>query len=120
MAFLKTILKFFTGDVIGRVFDVVDKNIESKTDREKMKSDVVQTWLRNRVGMPWYVDFCFIGPLAIYWGFILVYSMIWHSNGLWPQTWDIAALPAPLDQWAGWIILSRFGAGMVQNYLARK
>ncbi|PCI53452.1 MAG: hypothetical protein COB36_12355 [Alphaproteobacteria bacterium] len=118
--FLGTIIKFFTGDVIGRVFDVVNKNIESKTDREKLKADVVKTWLQNRTSMPWYVDFCFIGPLGFYWAFVIIYSMFWHQNGMWPQTWDIAALPYPLDKWAGWIVASRFGIAAVQHFVARK
>lgn len=116
----KALFKFLTGDIIGRAFDVIDKKVESERDREKMKSDVVQTWLRNRVAMPWFVDFCFIGPLALWWASVCVYSILWHSGGPFPQGWDIAALPAPMDEWAGWIIGSRFGLAVVQHFVGRK
>jgi len=113
------IIKFLTGDVIGRAFDVIDRKIDADTDKERLKADVVKTWLQNRVSLPWYVDFCFIGPLAVWWSAICIYSILWHSNGPFPQTWDIAALPPPLDEWAGWIILSRFGVGVVEKFTRR-
>lgn len=119
MSIIREIISFFTGDVIGRVFDVIDRKIGAESDRERLKADVVKTWLQNRVSMPWYVDFCFIGPLAIWWGAICLYSLLWHQSGPFPQAWDIAALPAPLDEWAGWIILSRFGVGVVQSFVRR-
>jgi hypothetical protein len=115
-----SIWKFLTGDIVGRAFDVIDKKVQNDADKEKLKADVVQTWLQNRITMPWFVDFAFIGPLAIWWGTICIYSILWHSGGPFPQSWDIAALPPPLDEWAGWIILSRFGVGLVQNYVKRK
>jgi hypothetical protein len=119
LAIGKAILGLFTGNLVERAFDVIDRKIVSQSDRERLKADVVKTWLQNRVAMPWYVDFCFIGPLALWWGAICVYSILWHQNGPFPQSWDIAALPAPLDDWAGWIVLSRFGVGVVTGYLKR-
>ena len=113
------IINFFTGNVVQRAFDVIDKKIDAESDRERLKADVVETWLQNRVAMPWYVDFCFIGPLALWWGVICIYNILWHANGIWPQSWTIAALPDPLDEWAGWIVLSRFGVGVVQSFVRR-
>lgn len=120
LGFLSFFGKLLSGDVIGRAFDVIDKKVAAETDRERLKADVLQTWLKNRTVMPWYVDFCFIGPLAVWWASVILYSIFWCQKCAFAQSWSIAALPAPLDQWAGWIILSRFGAGMVQQYMARK
>ena len=114
--FFAWLAKLFTGDVVGRVFTTIDKKIESETDRERLKADVTKTWLQNRMTLPWWLDACFIVPLGLWWASILVYSMFFHTNGIFPQTWDIAALPSPLDDWAGWIIMSRFGAGIVGRF----
>jgi len=37
------ILNFLTGNVVGRVFDTIDKKVESETDKEKLKADVLKT-----------------------------------------------------------------------------
>ena len=53
----------------------------------------------------------FAAPLALWFCSVVVYSVFWHQNGPFPQDWDIAALPQPLDTWAGWIITFIFGVG---------
>jgi hypothetical protein len=54
-------------------------------------------------------------PLAIWWGAVILYSILWCSRCAYPQTWVIAALPAPLDEWAGLIVMSIFGViGLTQ------
>lgn len=117
--FLAWLGNFLTGNLVGRVFDTIDKKVESEADREKLKADVMRTWLQNRVSLPWYVDALFIAPLAFWWASIIVYSMIWCSNCAFPQGWSIAALPDPLNEWAGWIIMSRFGVGAVSQFVRR-
>lgn len=117
MGFLVWLAKLFTGDIVGRAFDVIDKKIEGENDRERLKAEVTQTWLRNRMHLPWWLDAVFIVPLGLWWVSIIIYSILFHVNGPFPVSWDIAALPAPLDQWAGWIILSRFGAGIVGKFV---
>ena len=115
----KAVLNFFTGGIVGRLFDTTDRKVAAESDKERLKADVLQTWLRNRVAMPWFVDFAFIGPLAFWWGAVCVYSVFFHAGGPFPQTWDIAALPHPLDQWAGWIIGARFAPALITQFLKR-
>jgi len=116
MGFFAWLAKFLTGGILGRVFDTIDKKVKSETDRERLKAEVTQTWLKNRVVLPWWLDAFFIAPLGFWWASILIYSVFFHQNGMFPQTWDIAALPSPLNDWAGWIVLSRFGAGIVGRF----
>lgn len=108
-----------TGGVLGRAFDTIDKKIASDTDKEKLKADVAITWLQNRMVLPWWLDACFILPLGLYWAFVLYYSAFLCMDCMNPQDWTIAALPSPLDDWAGWIVMSRFGAGVVQGFVKR-
>ena len=51
----------------------------------------------------------FAVPLACWFGAVIVYSIFWCAGCAYPQDWTIAALPPPLDDWAGGIIVSIFG-----------
>ena len=67
-------------------------------------------FLMHGFGLCWMgLMMLFAVPLAFWWGAVLVYSVLWCRACAYPQTWSIAALPAPLDQWAGLIVLSIFG-----------
>jgi len=43
------------------------------------------------------------------------YSVLWCADCAYPQPWTIAALPPPLDAWAGAIVLSIFGIAVLQR-----
>lgn len=105
--------KLLTGDVLGRAFDVVDKKIESETDREKIKGDIIKTHYQTRGAWMeaggFFLMLAFALPLAFWFGSVVVYSVFWCETCMYPKPWVIAALPAPLDQWAGIIIVSIFG-----------
>ncbi len=51
----------------------------------------------------------FAVPLAIWWAAVLIYSVLWCAGCAYPQDWTIAALPPPLDDWAGLIVMAIFG-----------
>ncbi len=114
------IAKLLTGDVLGRAFDVVDAKIESETDREKIKGDIIKTHYRNRgawmeAGGFWLM-LAFAVPLAFWFGSVVLYSVFWCADCAYPQPWTIAALPPPLDDWAGGIIISIFGVVGVTKF----
>lgn len=110
---IRAVLGWLSGGVLDRVFQTVDKQIEAQTDRETLKAEIIKEHMRTRAdymraGGLWLM-MLFAVPLAFWWGAVLVYSVLWCRACAYPQTWSIAALPAPLDQWAGLIVLSIFG-----------
>ena len=115
----RAILGWLSGGVLDRVFETVDKQIEAKTDREALKAQVIMEHMRTRpdfmkAGGFWLM-LLFALPLAIWWGAVILYSILWCARCAYPQPWTIAALPAPLDQWAGLIVMSIFGViGLTQ------
>ncbi len=98
---------------LSRVMDTVDKRIQADTDKEKIKGDLLREYYRTRAdwmrsGGIW-LTLLFALPLAFWFASVVVYSVLWCQGCAYPQQWTIAALPAPLDEWAGAIILSIFG-----------
>lgn len=110
---LAFLAKFLTGGILDRVLDSVDRKIKNETDREKIKGDVVRSYYENRAGFMraggFVLMLLFAVPLAFWFASVVIYSVFWCAGCAYPQAWSIAALPAPLDQWAGGIIVSIFG-----------
>lgn len=61
----------------------------------------------------------FAVPLAFWFSAVVVYSVLWCQGCAYPQAWSIAALPAPLSEWAGVIIVSIFGVVGADRVLKR-
>lgn len=109
---LAFITKIFGGGLLDRVLDTVDRKVQSETDRDKIKGDIIQTHLATRpdfmrAGGFWLM-LIYALPLGFWFASVIGYSVFWCQGCAYPQTWTIAALPAPLDEWAGWIIVSIF------------
>lgn len=109
---LQILMGFFKGP-IGRAFDLAEKNIEAKTDREALKADIIKSHYENRASYMrsggFFLMLAFAGPLALWFASVVVYSILWCQGCAYPQEWTIAALPPPLDEWAGIMIVSIFG-----------
>ncbi len=110
---IRALFGWLSGGVLDRILRTVDNKIEAQTDREKIKSDIIREHYRTRgdwmrSGGFWLM-LAFAAPLAAWWAAVLVYSVLWCTGCVYPQPWSIAALPAPLDEWAGLIVLSIFG-----------
>jgi hypothetical protein len=105
--------RLFGTGFLGRVMDTVDRHVAADTDRERIKADLIAEHLRTRsdwmrAGGFWLM-LIFAVPLALWWAAVILYSILWCQGCAWPQPWTIAALPSPLDQWAGVIVVSIFG-----------
>ena len=105
--------RLFGSGVLDRVLSSVDKHVEAQSDRERIKADLLAEHLRTRgdfmrSGGIWLM-LPFVVPLALWFAAVCIYSMLWCARCAYPQEWTIAALPAPLDEWAGLIVISIFG-----------
>lgn len=107
------ILSWLSGGALDRIMRTVDARIAAETDREKLKADLILEYYRTRADFMraggFWLMLIFAAPLAVWWGAVILYSILWCRACVWPQTWSIAALPAPLDAWAGAIVLAIFG-----------
>ena len=110
---LGVILKWLTAGPLDRILDTVDKKVQSETDREKIKGDIIKAHLSTRASYMaaggFWLMLAFAGPLALWFASVVVYSILWCQGCAYPQEWTIAALPPPLDEWAGIMIVSIFG-----------
>lgn len=107
------IARIFGSGLLDRVLSTVDKHVESQTDRERIKADLMAEHLRTRAdfmraGGLWLM-IPFVAPLALWFASVCIYSIFWCARCAYPQEWTIAALPAPLVEWAGLIVISIFG-----------
>ena len=105
--------KLFGCCLLDLALDTIDRKVQSETDREKLKADVLRTHLTTRpdfmrAGGLWLM-LLFAVPLAFWFAAVVIYSVLWCQGCAYPQAWSIAALPPPLDGYAGMIVLSIFG-----------
>lgn len=123
MAVLKLAFGWLTGGTLDRILSSVDSRVNNETERERVKADLVAEYMRAQVsiltGRGWWFPVLFIAPLGFWFSAVCVYSVVWCAGCAFPQTWTIAALPRPLDEWAGLIIGSLFLAKTGEAIVAR-
>ena len=117
------IFKWLGSGVLDRILDTVDRRMAQETDREQVKSEIIKEAYRTRADYMnaggFWLMLAFAAPLALWFAAVCVYSVLWCQGCAYPQDWTIAALPAPLDEWAGFIVVSIFGV-MGVSKLGRK
>lgn len=110
---IRAALRWLTGGILDRVLDTVDRRVQATTDREMIKSEIIKEHYRTRADFMraggFWLMLIFAAPLAFWWAAVILYSVLWCRGCIWPQAWTIAALPAPLDEWAGLIVMAIFG-----------
>lgn len=114
------LINLLSGGLLGRVLDTVDRKIGADTDREKLKADIIREHYRTRAdwmraGGVWLM-WIFAGPLAVWFGMVIYDSAFGCADCVWPNDWTVAALPAPIDEWAGMIIVAIFGVLGVSRF----
>lgn len=107
------LLSFIFSGPLDRVLRTVDKRIEAQTDREALKAEIIKTHYTTRADFMraggFWLMLLFAVPLAFWFAAVCIYSVFFCAGCAYPQDWTIAALPAPLNDWAGLIIMAIFG-----------
>lgn len=99
------IISMFTGGSLEKILDTINRKMDNEVQREEIKAEVTKKWVEAQaqllVGRTWWFQLFFVIPLGVWWTAVILDSIFgWEHN--------IAALPSPLDEWAGWIISALF------------
>lgn len=116
---MRWLINLVGGGLLDRVLDSVDRSMDAQTDKERLKADIIRTHYETRPGFMkaggFVLMLLFAVPLAMWFSAVLIYSVFWCQGCAYPQPWSIAALPPPLNDWAGGIVLAIFGVIGVQG-----
>lgn len=108
---IKLLLSFIRGP-LDRLLSTVDRKIDSTTERERIKAETVEAYVAAQAkvltGPGWWFPILFLIPAGFWFASVCLYSVFWCRGCAYPQTWTIAALPAPLSDWMGAIVGSLF------------
>lgn len=99
---LTKIFGMFTGGGLEKILDVIEHKMDDSTRKEEIKAEVTKTWINAQanllVGRTWWFQLLFLVPLGIWWTAVILDSVFTF------QSWSVAALPSPLDDWAASMI----------------
>ena len=88
------------------------KRAETEVEKEKVRAEAQKNKDTARVALlskgGWWFQLFYIIPLGMWFAGVIIYSGLWCQDCIYPQPWTIAELPAPLDEWAGYIIAYLF------------
>lgn len=118
------ILGWFTSSgALNRIFQTIDNAVSNETTREQVKADLAKGYLTAQVsllaGRGWWFPLLFLIPAGIWFASVCLYSVLFCKSCVFPQTWTIAALPHPLDEWMGWIVGSLFVGKVGEQIISR-
>lgn len=112
LALLKLAFGWLTGGTLDRIMRTVETKIDNETERERIKTEAVKTYVSAQVSIAnsrqWWFPLLFLIPAGVWFAAVCIYSVLWCRGCAFPQDWSIAALPGPLDEWMGWIVGSLF------------
>lgn len=114
------VLKLLSGPLVDRVVGYLETRAKLEGNRDKLRAEIEIETIRQgvqiaaimasaetaryQVGWYWLFVGIFIVPLALWWAAVIL-------DSIFRFTWDVAALPAPLDEWAGTMIAWLFLIG---------
>ena len=130
---LGLVLRFASSGLLDKVLGALQARADSQVERERIDASVaiahVQAELARRQAQRdvliaeqghWVTRFmrpAFAYPLAVYYAAVI-------ADSLFHFTWNVAALPAPIGDWSGWIIsaifLSESGERITRTIVGRK
>ncbi len=95
-----------TGGSLDKILDTINSKMDNEVLKEQIKADVTKKWVDAQasllVGRTWWFQLFFVIPMAIHWAALNFVS----AFPMWG--WTVHALPAPFDQFQGWIISALF------------
>lgn len=107
----------FTGGSLKSLLDTIEKGLDDEVKKEELKSEVTKTWINAQasllVGRTWWFQLFFVLPLGFHWACLNWVSAVPHWG------WTVHPLPAPFDEWAGWIISALFLADVSKAVIGR-
>jgi hypothetical protein len=116
------ILGLFKGP-LGRILDTIDKNTDATVERDRIKTEAVQSYVNAQAqiltGKGYWFPLLFLVPAGLWFSSVCIYSILWCRGCAYPQEWTIAALPPPLDSWMGGIVGSMFIGKAGEQILAK-
>jgi len=108
---------------LDRILSSIDHKVDNETERERIKTEVVAEYLKAQAaistGRGWWFPLLFLVPAGSWFAAVCVYSILWCRGCAFPQSWSIAALPPPLDEWMGAIVASLFIGKVGSELVAR-
>lgn len=114
LSFLSLVFKWISSGPLDRILDTIDRKVENETHREKLRTDIIKAHMTTRAawlkagGIKTLLLFAI--PTALHYSAIVFYSLLVCKTCIYgPVDWNIAALPEPMDQWEGWIIMASIG-----------
>lgn len=117
----KWVLGAVTGGTLDKILSTIEHRMDDETKKEEIKAEVTKTWINAQaqllVGRTWWFQLFFVIPLGLWWTAVIIDSIFGF------QSWDVAELPNPLDEWAGWIISALFvvdgGKALIGRYVGK-
>jgi hypothetical protein len=116
-AILAFLLKVASSSVLDKVLGHLQAQASSEVEREKVTAEVAMAHIQAEIAtrqaqrdvllaeqgraVTALMRPAFAYPLAIYYAAVI-------ADSLFHFTWNVAALPAPIGEWSGWIISAIF------------
>ncbi|MFG1466581.1 hypothetical protein V5F77_27525 [Xanthobacter sp. DSM 24535] len=111
------LLRLLSGGLLDKVLGALRARADTELAHERLRTDItisaVQAEVESRrvagdiviAEQGWWVTAMirplFVYPLLAWWWLVILDSIFLFR-------WNIAALPKPLDEWAGWIVAAYF------------
>jgi hypothetical protein len=116
-AILAVILRLVSGGLLDKLMDHLQAQAASEVERERVTAQVAITHIQAELGrrqaqrdvlvaeqgqlVTSLMRPAFAYPLAVYYAAVI-------ADSLFRFRWNVAALPAPIGEWSGWIISAIF------------
>ena len=126
-------LKFVSGGLLDKVLNALKSQADSTVEKDRITAQVAIEQVKAELGrrqaqrdvliaeqgraVTALMRPAFAYPLAIYYAAVI-------ADSLFHFTWNVAALPAPIGDWSGWIIsaifLSESGERITRTIVGRR